>query len=51
MSRKRKPEFVIVELQVEKVRLKAKVTDAKTRALLRQVFRRLLALGALELIQ
>ena len=31
MSRKRKPEFVIVELQVEKVRLKAKVTDAKTR--------------------
>lgn len=48
MTRNSKAKFVIVELQVGKVRMKAKVTDPKTLALLRQVFRRLLALGALH---
>ena len=45
---RRKPEYVDVELQVGKVRMKARVTDRKCRDLLRQVFQRLLALGALE---
>jgi hypothetical protein len=47
-KRRQKAEYVDVELEVGKVRMKARVRDAETRRLLQRAFKRMLALGLLE---